>query len=95
MTGWDPLEDGRPWSDAMTCRRNLKDKGYRNLVECIEHRFVEIPLSEAMRGDLVFPAEELGPIGSPFILDGAHAFSKCMAGRLVISRDQCVRAFAY
>lgn len=95
MTGWDPIADGRGYEDAAGARRALGCAGYKTALELVEHRLVEIPLADAMRGDLVYPADDLGPLGSPFVLDGTHAFSKCMAGRLVISRDKCVRAFAY
>lgn len=95
LTGWDPIADGRGYWDASGARRALRDAGYASALELVEDRLVEIPIAEAMRGDLVYPLDDLGPLGSPFVLDGGHAFSKCMAGRLVISRDQCVRAFAY
>jgi hypothetical protein len=73
----------------------VREAGYASMKEAVEDRFHEIPLAHAIRGDLVFPADDLGPMASPFILDGAHAFSKAMAGPLVLSRERCVKAFAY
>jgi hypothetical protein len=95
MTGWDPMADARGYDSAVSARQVLRDVGYESMKEAVEDRLHEIPVAHAMRGDLVFPADDLGPMASPFILDGAHAFSKSMAGPLVLSRERCVRAFAY
>jgi len=95
LTGWDPISDGRGYDSAMSARLMVRNAGYGSMKEAVEGRFQEIPVAHAIRGDLVFPAQDLGPMASPFILDGAHAFSKSMAGPLVISRERCVKAFAY
>lgn len=95
LTGWDPMADGRGYNSAASARHMLRECGYGSMREAVEDRLHEIPVAHAIRGDLVFPSDDLGPMASPFILDGANAFSKSMAGPLVISRDQCVRAFAY
>jgi len=95
ITGWDPIADGRGYDSAMSARQMVRNAGYDSMKEAVEDRFHEIPVAHAIRGDLVFPADDLGPMASPFVLDGPHAFSKTMAGPLVLHRDRCVRAFAY
>ena len=95
ITGWDAIADGRGYDTASGARAMVRQAGYGSMREAVEDRFEEIPIAEAMRGDLVFPDEDLGPMASPFILDGANAFSKSMAGPIVITRAECVRAFAY
>lgn len=106
VTGWDAIWDGRGYDDAVSARKALRnaervhprwenDRGYSSVLELVEDRLVEIPVAHAMRGDVVFPKDDLGPLGSPFVLDGAHAFSKSLAGPLTLNRSECVRAFAF
>lgn len=95
ITGWNPMPEAEGYADGLTARRLVRDSGFSSIVSGVEQRFHEIPVAHAIRGDLVYPKDELGPMASPFILDGSNAFSKSMAGPLVISREQCVRAFAY
>lgn len=94
LTGWDPIIDGRGYTDAETARASLEVAGYSTMLELCEDRLVEIPIAHAMRGDLVFP-EKISALSSPFVLDGVHAFSKTLAGPVVLNRSECIRAFGY
>jgi hypothetical protein len=89
------MPEAQGYDDAQSARRIIKATGFSSIIAGVEARFHEIPVAHAIRGDLVYPKEDLGPMASPFILDGAHAFSKSMSGPLVLHRDRCVRAFAY
>lgn len=95
ITGWDPMPEAQGYDDALSARTLVRNAGFSSIVAGVEERFHEIPVAHAIRGDLVYPKDDLGPMASPFILDGSNAFSKSMSGPLVIPRDQCVRAFAY
>lgn len=93
MTGFNPLQGIRFATDA-GCIRSLREAGYASALDLVERLFREIPPSQAMRGDLGFPAHVPSPLMSPAVIDGPNAFSKNPDGPVVIPRTLIVRAFA-
>lgn len=94
MTGWDPIEDIRGYTDERSAMRKLLDAGFRSAPELIQARFTEIPVSEAQRGDIGYPEIIGHRLMSPAVIDGQSAFSKSPDGWLVLPRSAIKVAFA-
>ena len=94
LTGFDPIWDGRDYTDGPSAMIALRRAGYHSVLELLEDRLIEIPIAMAGRGDLVVQAE-CAPLAGPFVLDGSRAYTKALSGPIVVDRSTCTRAFTY
>jgi len=93
ITGFDAIAGLRGYEDGPEALRRLRAAGYPSVLDLVAAHFPEIPPSEAMRGDLGYPAT-VEPLMSPAVINGPVAHSKSLAGPVVVPRGLIVRAFA-
>lgn len=93
LTGED-LAAGLPkWFSAHSARRALKVAGAKSAAEFFTARLTEIPVTEAHRGDLVYPRMTRNQLMCPAVLIGAEAVSRNEESWLVIPRAVIVKAY--
>lgn len=94
MTGFDPIADIRGYFSELSALRRLRACGYETAIDLIAANFDAIPVSEAQRGDLVYPETIGHPLMCPAILDGHVAYAKGPGGFVTIPASQLHQAFA-
>lgn len=93
ITGFDAIDGMRGYADGSDAMRRLRARGFQSVLDLVAATFPEIPPSEAQRGDLGY-VDDVQPLMSPAVINGAVAHSKGIAGPVLIPRGLIVRAFA-
>jgi hypothetical protein len=93
VTGTDIAAGVPPWFSPATAARALKAAGCASAEAFFSGRLEEIPVCDAFRGDLVYPAGPLDRLSCPAVLTGGEAMSRNEGGWVVMPRGLAVRAF--
>jgi uncharacterized protein DUF6950 len=92
MTGEDPA---REWRGRYTTLRGglrvIRKSGYHDHIEAVAALFVEIPVDQALPGDLAVVGSEHGPALG--VVQGAMIFVLGDAGLGMVARTMSTRAF--
>jgi hypothetical protein len=91
MTGEDPANDVRDYTNATEAVTRLQNRGFANVGEAIASLFPEMPPAMARRGDVGIVEIDGRMSGCVFI--GAQIVGKAVHGLAYLPRSQAKRAF--
>lgn len=91
MTGADPSDGARTWSDESGAKRALVARGFSSVADAFASAFAEISPGLARRGDLVAFAYDGAICGG--ICLGSSCVGKGVGGLVFVPRTLAKRAF--